>query len=332
MKNVKNLIIITLVIPGLLILLINPGFAQSTPINSFHVDGGDKVQSILFSPDKTMIMIGARDAILFDLETGAELFQETHPFGGCVYSLAFSDGGKRIAAGGSHLAVKIWSLESGDEIYTFHQDMDYSGPTSYTSLIFHPDNERIFASVGGSKIAVFDYITKQMDQFSDIGGSSRSMYITPDETRLISHAIIFSLTTGEILYDFNSGVIHLTPDGTQLFHTNTGIITYYDTNTMEKVKESPLYSRGNVEALLSPDGMYNIIGKGDSETLPTALYENASGNEIQTFIPEGNEDTPLDRAAFSDDGKLLALAFGDTVYVYDISDLTSIAKSGEELN
>jgi WD40 repeat protein len=97
-------------------------------------------------------------------------------------NVAFSPDGRRLATGGERNTVKVWDVETGDELQTLWGH----GGEVYT-LAFSPDGRWIASGGEDSAVKVWDSHTgKVVRTFRGHTGLVSSLAFSPDGRRLVS--------------------------------------------------------------------------------------------------------------------------------------------------
>ena len=188
-----------------------------TPLQTYY--------SVAFSPDGTMLALGAYDAriILWDLAAGTATASYEHR--GTVYSVAFSPDGAKLVSGNIEGRVFLWDVATGthetleghtDEVHsvTFSPDgktlasgsYDHTvrlwdagtgthiatleGHTSWVfSVAFSPDGETLASSSWDGTVRLWDLATRTSSAtLEGHTGRVRSVAFSPDGTTLASVA------------------------------------------------------------------------------------------------------------------------------------------------
>jgi len=149
---------------------------------------GDRVWSLVFSPDGELLATGTHTISVWNLLTGRTVFTASRlP---SIFSLAFSPDGRYLAAGCEYNLVKIWNIITGEVVAEFHQE------GWVYSVEFSPDGR--YLAVGGDKgfLDVYDWqrkklVTKTRVPNFDIGAitwNSRFL-VYVDRTKLVSNFV-----------------------------------------------------------------------------------------------------------------------------------------------
>jgi WD40 repeat protein len=261
------------------------------------------VRGLAFSPDGRRLASAGGDThgdkwvMLWDTSTGKLLHKFPGEYTRFTYlNIAFSPDGRRLAAGSEDNAVKVWDVESGQEVFTLR---GHTAPVF--SVFFSPDGRRL-ASLGwdNNTVRVWDLppsepgastpggqiLTPRFSRSGHSAGAS-SVAFSPDSQRL---AVATAVADGNVrIYDATTG---------DLLHKLEG--------HLERV----------CSVAFSPDGR-RLASASDDRTVK--VWETASGEEVLTL--RGHIDSVC-RALFSPNGQRLASFGADgTVKVWDATPL-----------
>jgi WD40 repeat protein len=155
----------------------------------------------------------------------------------------------------------------------------------------------------------------------------------------ISHKIV-SLSTKDVTHNFKeggSGIINYEENRIytiQRFGSGSDHfkIIAWNADTLEKISEYPSFESRSIVNKISPDGKFVAVGRTKDAQEETRIID-AQTALVKRKMQNAKDEIPdVDRIVFSPDGKQVALVSKNVVNVYDISDLTSTAKTGEGLN
>jgi WD40 repeat protein/HEAT repeat protein len=250
---------------------------------------------------------------------------ETKPLKGntaAVGALVFHPDGKRVLSTGVDKSIRVWDLESGNEIQTFTGHTDWVG-----SLTFYPDLNRFATAGSDGTIRFWDLDSSSNErQLPSISGIVGLLIIHQDGKRFFEGGDdkivrIRDLITGDILQEFKGheyGITSgaLSPDGTVLATAETsGNIRIWEADTgAELLVLKEHYSSVNSIAF-STDGSRLCSASGEGSV---KVWDVKSGKLEATFYGSGE---PVHRALFSPDGKNIIFSGDDKVI--RIGDLAS---------
>ena len=242
---------------------------------------------------------------------------ETIPLKGntaAVGALVFHPDGKRVISTGVDKSIRVWDLESENEIQTFTGHTDWVG-----SLTFYPDLNRFATAGADGTIRFWDLDSSSNErQLPSITGIVGLLIIHPDGKRFFEGGDdkivrIRDLITGDMLQEFKGheyGVTSgaLSPDGAVLATADTsGNIRIWEADTgAELLVLKEHYSSVNSIAF-STDGSRLCSASGEGSV---KVWDVKSGKLEATFYGSGE---PVHRALFSPDGKNVIFSGDDKI-------------------
>jgi WD40 repeat protein len=282
---------------------------------------------MVFSPDARLLAtttFNSSQVKLWEVATGRELRTLSASAGAAagmfsvamtgVATVAFSRDGRLIAAGNRDGAVNVWEVASGRAL-----PIIAGGPPSAAG-----GSQADISAAAVSKALGVDAVA-----FSPDG---RSLIAFSGEARQ------YEVATGRELRKLDIGVLSdvgsifghpaLTPDGGQMIVVATDIaskttrsVKFIDLTTGAEARKLPLPDEsrgGNMILSTSPDGRLlgaSLESKAGDDSQQLKLWEITSKSKGRALyeVPRGK----FAQVDFSPDGRLLALAIGDTVKVWD---------------
>jgi RNA polymerase sigma factor (sigma-70 family) len=229
--------------------------------------------------------------LIWDVSTGKLLRRFATLFPDPVIAIAFSPGGKSVAAGSKAPSIYLFDVATGKEVRQFQG----RGGT----LAFSPDGKLLASGVG--------------ELWPDPGDHSARLWevATARELhRLQGHGNIVT-------------AVAFAPDGkTLVTGSEDKTVRFWDPTTGKEQRRLE-GAHGRALALaFAPDGKTMVVGCREGEH-PLCLWETATLKKLHTF---GGHNRSVGRVAFSPDGKQLATSgwYNHTVCVWD-------AATGKEL-
>jgi len=144
----------------------------------------------LFSPNgKTLATVEFPEIRLRDMETG-EIRTIAAPN---VRIFTFSPNSKMLAAGVTDNVIKLWNIETGEEIRTFERHTD-----SITSLAFSPDNKILASSSFDKTIKLFEVESGTLLKTLLTDTHKVTLAFSPDGKTLTSTSLVFGETEVKI--------------------------------------------------------------------------------------------------------------------------------------
>jgi WD40 repeat protein len=130
----------------------DPGGLRGNPLLAWGV-GTD--QSIAFSPDGKSLACATGETIIsvWDIESGKEVQSIPNP-GGNVGIVAFSPDGRQLVTVSEDNTLRAWSPAQGKLVFAIK-----GGEVSFASVVFSPDGKRFVVVSGDGTVRLFDAAT-----------------------------------------------------------------------------------------------------------------------------------------------------------------------------
>ncbi|MGH9452616.1 MAG: eIF2A-related protein [Terriglobia bacterium] len=299
--------------PHLNIPDIKPRFPEVSPAGS-----------VAFSPDgKTLAVGGYKEVHLVDPATG-KVLKSLDGAAGMVRSVAFSRGGKWLAAGGGLCQrsgeVQIWDVKADKLLRTLHGHHD-----CVYSVAFSPDGKLLASGSYDRLIKLWDPATgKELRTLKDHIDAVFAVAFSPDGKWLASGSQddsvkIWNVATGERLYTLSDAVDGLTciafsPSGKQIAAAGYDKLIYIWnlTQTGGTLAQSLIADEDSIlQIAWSPDGKEVVTSSADGSI---RIRDAATLNPIG-IIP--HQSDWVDALSLSPDGKWLAAGrFDGTLSIY----------------
>ena len=271
-----------------------------------------RVRDAAFSPNGRYVLTSSDDktARLWDSKTGEPVhILEGHTQS--VRGVAFSPDGERAVTTSLDHSARVWSVETGKQsVILGHGDV-------VTSAAFSPDGQRIVTASDDNTVPIWD---AQMGE-RIVTLSGRTAVYSPDGRSIVTSdgdtARIWNADNGKLAMVLRGHRSRVTgavfsPDGRSVLTASDDKTARLwsagtETNTQMAVLAAHTGSAGR--AVFSPDGRRALTASDDNSV---RLWDAEAGRQIATFTRAGSG-----MAAFSPDGRLVAIPDNNTVVVRD---------------
>ncbi len=224
-----------------------------------------------------------------------------------VECVAFSPNGKYIVSGSMEQSIKLWNVQTGQEIKTFN------GHTwRVTSVTFSPDGKYIISASGDKTIKIWDIQTgKELKTLVGHTGFIWSMSISPDGKYIISGSgdktiKLWNVVTGKEIRTFKGHTniiesLSFSPDGKYIISgSRDKTIKLWDTQTGQEIKTFRGHTNWVNSVAFNPNGKYIVSGSKDNTI---KLWSIQTGKEIKSFTGHKKE---VGNVIFSPNGRYIA--------------------------
>lgn len=305
-------------------------------------DVNDYFHTLDFSPDGRLLAVGSRRSwAIYEAATGQPILRVGQP--GNVLSLAFSADSKLLATGSIDKTVRIWNVNTGQELQQLTGDTDFV----YALSFVNHDRNLAVVNVGEPEKPGLDYKIearvwdlasgKISASWSQPGGYT--MAFSADGSWLAAanrwgNACIWDTLTGKLVREIvrpqapgqyltylqnvssrgYGGTIFsmsFSPDGKRLVtnQNRPAEVLFWETATGKIIRTFPAAGTSTVTA--TPEGVAVATGSGDVQIW------DAAGKDTTERVIGKRVDTQV--TALAGDGTALAVAGKDHVRIFDLA-------------
>ncbi|KAI8485540.1 hypothetical protein Bbelb_367340 [Branchiostoma belcheri] len=223
---------------------------------------------------------------------------------GAVWGATLNDDATRAATGAADFTAKVWDAVSGEETATF------SHKHIVKSVDFSKDSSQLLTGGNEKLLKIFDLNKPEADPVVFTGHSNyvKDALFLPDGKRLVSGGDDKTVRMWDVAsqtevkkLEFDSIVtdMSLTKDGSILVVTNGRTVSFFNADSLEKLKSYSTPSHVYSASLNEDKGSYVIGG----EDFKLYKFDYETGSELESY--KGHFG-PVHCVRFSPDGELYA--------------------------
>ena len=301
----------------------------SHELSAFKME--DVISGVAISPDGTQVASAGQQVLVWDIESGQQLYELTGHTG-FVHSVKFSPDGTRLASASDDGTARVWDFRKRWEMLRL-----LVGSSGNIALAFSPDGKRLAATGLENTVSMWD--ANHGEQLLTLQGHTApvvQLRFNPTGTQLVSvsengeDGVIFwdSAIGKELSVWKESGPVFglaFRPDGKRLaIGGPEGRAAIWDVATGKQLYSFVGHSRAVFSVAFTPDGSRLATAGGDGTV---KIWDAESGEELLTL--SGHNGWIFD-LAISTDGTHLATAGQDgtsRVYLLKLEDLVKLARS-----
>jgi WD40 repeat protein/energy-coupling factor transporter ATP-binding protein EcfA2 len=292
------------------------------------LQGNFSDSTAFFNSDGSLLTLSSKNTVRFlNPETGKELKAFTLKRDGIVGSVSFRPDGKKLAAEADEATVRIFDIETGNELYVLKT---VSGDKyNVGSMDFSPDGRKLAAVYDNAVVRIWNIETgKELTLSPSFRNPVFVVTFSRDGKRLAAASAwendpdgeirIWDVETGNLLKVLNrkaGGVnsMAFSPNGKRLASGDTDEVRLWDIGINETQNVLSGHDDNINSVAFSPDG--KILASASSDKT-VRLWDVKTGGELRNL--KGHSDAVTD-VAFSPDGKMLASVSADkTVRLWDM--------------
>ena len=298
------------------------------------ITGTDGGRSALFSPDwRTLFFVvgGVHSVVMFDMATGTGTARYGHL--NVAHSTSFSPDGRTFATAAPDGIIRLWDVNTGQEINDLIVRSNISVPAYVVS--FSPDGT-LLACGWGESVIIWDVATGgEVARFDNpIPYLTNTLEFSPDGRTLAEGRddgiVVWGVATGARiatpLNQLQDAVVSYAPDGRTIASgSGDGTVRLWDASTLTQIAAANTPRGFPISSIsYSPDGTILATGMNIVEGR-VLLWDVSTLTQIAT-ITVGTGQSTVQSVDFSPDGTTLASGSWDrTVRLWDVQTGQNIA-------
>lgn len=284
------------------------------------------VFAIAFSPDSGILVSGGLDGrvVLWDMKRRRQAAALVH-VGQGVWSLAFSHDGKTVAAGTADGQIHLWDVVRRKRAATLRT----SHGSGVMDIAFSPDDRQI-ATVGNDRNAYIHDAVRVKAPARRLNGYADAFLSVDfaDGGKVVTGTSSAMVVSWDLMGHHRFGNELAPPGGSftrvafgdsphSLYSFSRDVLHYWDLDAAGVPEPKPVEGKqGLIEfVMVSPDGKWLVtIGRDYG----VKIWDAAARREIRVLSKPGKER--VQSAAFSTDGRTLALGVGGAIQLLSMPD------------
>jgi len=236
-----------------------------------------------------------------------------------VTSVNFSPDGKTLVSVSRDNTIKLWNVETGEEIRTL------KGHYGVQSVNFSPDGKTLVSGSWDNTIKLWNVETgEEIRTLKGHNGPVNSVNFSPDGKTLVSGSgdktiKLWNVETGQEIrtlkgHDNSVISVNFSPDGKTLVSgSGDKTIKLWNVETGQEIRTLKGHDNSVISVNFSPDGK-TLVSGSDDKTIK--LWNVKTGKEIRTLK---GHDIYFRSVNFSPDGKTLVSGSGDkTIKLWNV--------------
>ena len=237
-----------------------------------------------------------------------------------VLSVAVTPDGRQIVSGSDDGTVKIWDLETGNQVRTLTGHID-----GVLSVAVTRDGRQIVSGSRDNTVNVWDLETgNEVRSFSGNIDSVLSVAVTPDGRQIVSGSKdntvnVWDLETGNQVRTLSRHIdsvrsVAVTPDGRQIVsESKDNTVNVWDLETGNQVRTLSRHIDSVRSVAVTPDGLQIVSGSYDNTV---KVRDLETGNELCTLV--GHNEAIVSVAVTPDGLQIVSGSEDKTVKVWDL--------------
>ncbi len=319
---------------------------KSADMNRDRLNFGGDYTYGRFSPDGKILAVVANEAPqeirLCNSEDGKEI--RRIPLTHNLVRLAFSPDGKQIVATERDSAVRMYSVETGKELWAHKIELKNKAESYTCGVAYSPDGQTIAACAPiGSDFWIYLFQPQTGEVLGKLQGHQWKPWavaFTADSKLLYSSGWDGTIRRWDVEAQKQlpppsgiraTAVVTASPDGSKLaYQDDLGAVRLVDAKLGEELSTYELPGAKFSQLMFSPDSKLLAGGGASGENVFVAIWDLDSGEVVHRWewLKGGDPHSNIEELCFTQDGRFLAAASfrQDTAYLWDLASGEQVAE------